>query len=662
MKFELHSPYKPAGDQPQAIEKLTNGGKFQTLLGITGSGKSFTAASVIENLNKPTLVLAPNKSLAAQLASEFRNFFPKNRVEYFVSYYDYYQPEAYVASSDTYIEKDSSINGEIERLRHSTTTSLLTRPDTLVVASVSAIYGLGSPIEYAKHILQLQVGVEVELRKLLGKLVEMQYDRNDLVLARNSFRVKGDTLDIYPPNLEKVLRVQFFGDEIESLAYFDPVTGNTLEELKEATIWAATHYAIDHTKIFPITKRIEVELDACLKHLKSENKILEAQRLETRTRNDIETLQQLGTCPGVENYSVYMDGREFGEKPYTLLDYFPDDFLCIIDESHVAIPQMRGQYAGDKSRKDNLVEHGFRLPSALDNRPLRFDEIIPKLPQIICLSATPSDYEIEHSSQVVEQIIRPTGLLDPEVEVRPTKGQVDDLMEEIHKRVAKNERVLVTTLTKKMSEDLTEYLYENGINVRYLHSDIDTIERVELLRALRLGEFDVLIGINLLREGLDLPEVSLVTILDADKEGFLRSKTALVQTIGRAARNEKGKVIMYGDRITASMQYALDETQRRREVQQKHNEKYGISPIGIKKDVDDILSMLDRPSAAKDKEKDKLEGLREKLSDDFNGDLTRLLAELEIEMEQAAQDLRFEEAASIRDEIRILKAQVKDYE
>lgn len=671
MKFELVSDYSPAGAQPEAISKLTSQAlsfenkklqkSFQTLLGITGSGKSFTAASVIEKINKPTLVLAPNKSLAAQLASEFRNFFPHNKVEYFVSYYDYYQPEAYVPTSDTYIEKDSSINAEIERLRHSTTTSLLTRSDTLVVASVSAIYGLGSPIEYAKQILQLKVGVEVELRKLLAKLVEMQYDRNDTALQRNMFRVKGDTLDIYPADQEKLVRVQFFGDEIEVISYVDPITGDEIEQLQEATIWAATHYAIDYSKISDITKKIESELNSCLLELNKQNKLLEAQRLETRTRNDIETLNEIGTCPGVENYSVYMDGRQLGEAPYTLLDYFPEDFLCIIDESHVALPQLRGQFAGDKSRKTTLVEHGFRLPSALDNRPLTFEEVINKLNNVICLSATPGPYELEHSQQLVEQLVRPTGLLDPEIEVRKTKGQVDDLLEEINLRVNKGERVLITTLTKKMAEDLTDYLFEQGIKIRYLHSDVDTIARVELLRALRLGEFDVLVGINLLREGLDLPEVSLVAILDADKEGFLRSQTSLMQTIGRAARNINGKVIMYADKITGSMQYAIDETERRKTIQQSYNKQHNIVPKGIKKGVDDILSMLDREdkNEATKVSQEKLNNLRDKLEHTFEGDISKLIAELEVEMNIAAEELRFEQAASIRDEIRSLKATVR---
>ncbi|MGZ6954168.1 MAG: excinuclease ABC subunit UvrB, partial [Acidimicrobiia bacterium] len=563
-EFQLVSEFEASGDQPRAIEQLAEGvdagERYQTLLGITGSGKSFTIAGLIAQVQRPTLILAPNKSLAAQLASEFREFFPKNRVEYFVSYYDYYQPEAYLPSSDTYIEKDSSINDEIDRLRHSATSALLSRRDVIIIASVSAIYGLGSPETYATQLLTLNVGEEHDQREILKRLVELQYERNDMAFVRNKFRVRGDTVEIFPAYEERGIRVQLFGDEIERIMSVDPVTGEMVEDLETLVLFPASHYVTQEEQLKRAVESIEAELIERLKWLEDRGKLLEAQRLRMRTTYDLEMMREIGFCSGIENYSRHLDGREAGEAPYTLLDYFPDDYLVVLDESHVTVPQLHGQYEGDRSRKDTLVEHGFRLPSAMDNRPLRFEEFVEKINQVVFMSATPGPYELEVSSKVVEQVVRPTGLMDPEVIVRPTKGQIDDLVAEINLRVERDQRVLVTTLTKKMSEDLTDYLLELGIRVRYLHSEVDTLERVEILRALRLGEFDVLVGINLLREGLDLPEVSFVAILDADKEGFLRSAWSLVQMIGRAARNIGGEVVMYADRVTESMRAAIDET------------------------------------------------------------------------------------------------------
>ncbi len=666
-KFEVTAPYAPAGDQPQAIKRLSegidNGQRFQTLLGITGSGKSATIAWTIEAVQKPTLVLAPNKSLAAQLASEFRDFFPKNRVEYFVSYYDYYQPEAYIPSSDTFIEKDSSVNDEIDRLRHSATSALLTRRDVIVVASVSCIYGLGSPSEYMDKLQIFRVGESLNLREVLHKLVDMHYERNDMNLVRGKFRVRGDTLEIHPSYEEMAFRVEMFGEEVERIVKVDTLTGEQYQVLDELAVFPATHYVAGDETIKRAINSIRDELAARLVELENSGRILEAQRLRMRTQFDLEMLAEIGFCHGIENYSRHLDGRQPGEAPFTLLDYFPNDFLLVIDESHVAVPQIHGQYSGDKSRKETLVEHGFRLPSALDNRPLRFDEFYDKINQAIFMSATPSQYEISQSAQVVEQIIRPTGLLDPKIQVRPTKGQIDDLVSEIRERIAQGERVLITTLTKKMSEDLAEYLVELGLRVRYLHSNIETLERIEILRDLRLGDFDVLVGINLLREGLDLPEVSLVAILDADKEGFLRSETSLIQTIGRAARNVSGFVILYADTVTNSMKRAISETERRRSIQQAYNEEHGISPQTIRKAVSDILDQLrsssksvvpngSKRSRKRDRELDVSElGLDE---------LVSLIQTLEEEMYKASADLRFEYAARIRDEIKDLENQLRD--
>src|SRR4051812_12510074 len=594
--FQVVSDFDPAGDQPQAVARLSEGivrgDRFQTLLGITGSGKSATIAWTIEQVQKPTLVLAPNKSLAAQLATEFREFFPNNRVEYFVSYYDYYQPEAYIPSSDTYIEKDSSINDEIDRLRHSATAALLTRRDVIVVASVSCIYGMGNPEEYRGNLVELHTGVDYDQRSILRKLVDLQYDRNDMTLGRGKFRVRGDTIEVHPAYDETVLRVEMFGDTVERLTVVDPLTGEQLRDLSEVIVFPATHYVAGNERMERAVRGIEAELQERLAYFEKEGKLLEAQRLRMRTQYDLEMIQEVGYCNGIENYSMHIDGRVYDEPPFTLLDYFPKDFLLVIDESHQAVPQLHGQFEGDRSRKDMLVEHGFRLPSARDNRPLRFEEVQERLNQCIFLSATPADYELRVSKQVVEQVVRPTGLVDPEVKVRPTKGQIDDLMEQINQRVAKGDRVLVTTLTKKMAEDLTDYLLELGVRVRYLHSEVNTVQRIEILRGLRLGEFDVCVGINLLREGLDLPEVSLVAILDADKEGFLRSETSLIQTIGRAARNVDGEVLMYADTVTDSMHRAISETNRRRGLQQAYNAEHGIDPQTIRKAVTDILSLL----------------------------------------------------------------------
>jgi len=668
-KFVVESPFTPAGDQPEAIAKLaegiTRGDRFQTLLGITGSGKSATIAWTIEKVQRPTLILAPNKSLAAQLAQEMREFFPNNRVEYFVSYYDYYQPEAYIASSDTFIEKDSSINDEIDRLRHSATAALLTRRDTIVVASVSCIYGMGDPGEYRGHLLELHVGVDYDQRSILSRLVDLQYDRNDMTLGRGNFRVRGDTIEVHPAYEETVTRLEMFGDTVERISVVDPVTGETLRDLSEVVVFPATHYVAGEERMRVAMEGIEKELAERLQVFESQNKLLEAQRIRMRTMFDLEMMKEVGYCNGIENYSMHIDKRQPGEPPFTLLDYFPKDYLLVIDESHVAVPQLHGQFAGDRSRKQTLVEHGFRLPSAMDNRPLQFEETMERLNQCIFLSATPAKFEIELSDQVVEQIVRPTGLIDPEVIVRPTKGQIDDLIEMIKSKTAQGDRTLVTTLTKKMSEDLSEYLVEQGLRVRYLHSNIDTIERIEILRALRLGEFDVLVGINLLREGLDLPEVSLVAILDADKQGFLRSQTSLIQMIGRAARNVDGQVIMYADNRTAAMEYAISETARRRQLQIDYNIKHGINPQTVRKAIGDILSVL-RPSNTapmpgkgkrRDHERDKV--VRE-LRALPQGELARLIMTLEEEMNQAAEELRFEYAARLRDEVKELKRELRD--
>ncbi|MDA8081374.1 MAG: excinuclease ABC subunit UvrB [Actinomycetota bacterium] len=666
-RFEVIAPYQPSGDQPQAIAKLSEGirkgSRFQTLLGITGSGKSATIAWTIEAIQRPTLVIAPNKSLAAQLASEFRDFFPNNRVEYFVSYYDYYQPEAYIPSSDTFIEKDATVNDEIDRLRHSATSALLTRRDVIVVASVSCIYGLGSPLEYMDKLQFFRVGTSYNLRDVLRKLVDMQYERNDMNLVRGKFRVRGDTLEIHPSYEEMAFRIEMFGDEIERIVKVDTLTGEQFGELEELSIFPATHYVASDETIKTAIKSIREELRIRLKELEGSGRILEAQRLSMRTQFDLEMLAEVGFCHGIENYSRHLDGRKQGEPPYTLLDYFPKDYLLVIDESHVALPQIHGQYSGDRSRKETLVEHGFRLPSALDNRPLRFEEFYDKIHQAVFMSATPSPYEISQSSQVVEQIIRPTGLIDPKVQVRPTKGQIDDLISEINDRVSAGERVLITTLTKKMSEDLTDYLVELGLRVRYLHSNIETLERIEILRDLRLGEFDVLVGINLLREGLDLPEVSLVAILDADKEGFLRSETSLIQTIGRAARNVGGFVILYADNVTKSMQRAISETERRRGIQEAYNLEHGISPQTIRKAVSDILDQL-RPDGKSVLPNGLTRSTKRDRRLDVSGlgldELVSLIQTLEEEMYKASADLRFEYAARIRDEIRDLENQLKD--
>lgn len=673
-KFEVVSEFEPAGDQPKAIAELAEGIKrgdrYQTLLGITGSGKSATVAWTIQEVQKPTLVLAPNKSLAAQLANEFREFFPRNRVEYFVSYYDYYQPEAYIASSDTYIEKDSSVNDEIDRLRHAATSALLTRNDVIVVASVSCIYGLGSPEEYRDHYLVLKPGEERDQRSILRQLVDMNYERNDLNLTRGKFRVRGDTIEIHPAYDETAVRIELFGDEIEQITVVDPLTGERVQTLEELIVFPASHYVASDERMQKAIVRIEAELQERLAYFEREGKLLEAQRLRMRTQYDLEMMQEVGYCNGVENYSGPIDGRSPGEAPSTLLDYFPKDFLVVVDESHVAVPQLHGQYEGDRSRKEVLIEHGFRLPSAADNRPLRFDEFTQRVPQVVFLSATPSPYELQVSTQVVEQIVRPTGLVDPEVIVKPTKGQIDDLLEQINDRVGRGDRVLVTTLTKKMAEDLTDYLLELGVRVRYLHSNVDTIQRIEIIRDLRLGEFDVLVGINLLREGLDLPEVSLVAILDADKEGFLRSQTSLIQMIGRAARNVDGQVVMYADNFTDSMRYAISETNRRRGLQEAYNAEHGIDPQTIRKAVTDILAHLrpdgdgKAPTPGRDRrgrmQRQRDERRRNELGDLAPNELGRLIQTLEEEMHEAAADLRFEYAARLRDEINELRRELRD--
>ncbi|AQS57070.1 excinuclease ABC subunit UvrB [Novibacillus thermophilus] len=653
--FQLVSDYEPQGDQPQAIEKLVEGikqgKKHQTLLGATGTGKTFTMANVIAKVNKPTLVIAHNKTLAAQLCSELKEFFPHNAVEYFVSYYDYYQPEAYVPQTDTYIEKDASINDEIDKLRHSATSALYERNDVIIVASVSCIYGLGSPEEYRDLLLSLRVGMEKDRNEVLHRLVDIQYTRNDVNFTRGTFRVRGDVLEIFPASRsEQAVRVEFFGDEIERIREIDVVTGEVIGEREHVAIFPASHFVTREDKMRVAIQRIEAELEERLAELKAENKLLEAQRLEQRTRYDIEMMQEVGFCSGIENYSRHLTGRAPGEAPYTLLDHFPDDYLMIVDESHVTLPQINGMYKGDRARKMTLIEHGFRLPSAADNRPLRFEEWEKHIHQIVYVSATPGPYELEKCPEVVEQIIRPTGLVDPKVVVRPIKGQIDDLIEEINKRRERDERVLVTTLTKKMAEDLTDYLNDVGIKVRYLHSDIKTIERMQILRDLRLGVHDVVVGINLLREGLDLPEVSLVAILDADKEGFLRGERALIQTIGRAARNADGMVIMYADTITESMQKAIDETERRRQIQLEYNKKHGITPRTIQKAVRDVIEAT---------------RVAEEKADYLDKDLTKLpkrdrkavIERMEAEMKEAAKALQFERAAELRDLIIELKAE-----
>jgi excinuclease ABC subunit B len=666
--FKVVSEFDPAGDQPKAIAALSEGvlrgDRFQTLLGITGSGKSATIAWTIERVQRPTLIIAPNKSLAAQLANEMRQFFPHNRVEYFVSYYDYYQPEAYIPSSDTYIEKDSSINDEIDRLRHAATSALLTRRDVIVVASVSCIYGLGSPEEYAKRILHVVRGAEYDQRAVLKRLVEINYERNDANLVRGKFRVRGDTIELHPAYEEHAVRIELFGDEVERIVAVDTLTGEQLGELDELVVFPATHYVAGEDRMRTALAGIEAELQERLAWFEKEGKLLEAQRLRMRTSYDLEMLAEVGVCSGIENYSRHIDGRCAGEPPNTLLDFFPDDYLLVIDESHQTVPQLHGQYEGDRSRKETLVDHGFRLPSAADNRPLRFDEFYTRINQCIFLSATPAPYEIQQSTQVVEQIVRPTGLVDPEVTVKPTKGQIDDLIGLIRERTEVGERVLVTTLTKKMAEDLTDYLVESGLKVRYLHSNIETLQRIEILRDLRLGEFDVLVGINLLREGLDLPEVSLVAILDADKEGFLRGETSLIQTIGRAARNVNGQVVMYADRMTESMKRAISETHRRRALQQAYNAENGIDPQTVRKAVTDILVLLGGGGGAPVPGKDRRSRRRDKARSDLaqlpRSELARLISTLEEEMREASADLRFEYAAKLRDEIADLRSELPE--
>lgn len=657
--FELVSPYEPTGDQPQAIEELVQGFKegnqFQTLLGVTGSGKTFTMANVIKQLNKPTLVLAHNKTLAAQLYSEFKEFFPHNAVEYFVSYYDYYQPEAYVASTDTYIAKDSSINDDIDKMRHSATAALIDRKDVIVVSSVSCIYGIGDPDEYRNQMLSFRVGMIKDRDMVIDELTDIQYSRNDMDFQRGTFRVRGDVLEIMPVStFEDGIRIEFFGDEIDRICEFDPLTGEVRRSLNFTCIFPASHYVVGQEKLNKALTRIEAELAERVRYFKSQDKLIEAQRIEERTNFDIEMMRETGFCSGIENYSGPLSGRETGETPSTLLDFFGDDFLLIVDESHITIPQVGGMYAGDRSRKMNLVNYGFRLPSALDNRPLNFQEFESKLDQVMFVSATPSKYEEEHEMKRVEQIIRPTGLLDPPVEVRPVEGQIDDLLTEVFKETEKGNKVLVTTLTKRMAEDLTDYMRENGVKVKYLHSDIDTMERVEIVRDLRMGVFDVLVGINLLREGLDIPEITLVAILDADKEGFLRSETSLVQTIGRAARNSEGHVIMYADSITKSMKYALDETARRREIQDAYNKEHGITPKTIVKEIRDLISNEVEEDVPRNDKKD-IESMTRK-------ELETEIKKLTKNMNIAAADLNFEAAAELRDRIRELKVTLRDYD
>ncbi|MDU5150089.1 excinuclease ABC subunit UvrB [uncultured Anaerococcus sp.] len=648
MKFELNSEYKPRGDQPYAIEKLSkgieDGAHHQILRGVTGSGKTFTMANIIQNVQRPTLVLAHNKTLAYQLFTEFKEFFPNNAVEYFVSYYDYYQPEAYVAATDTYIAKDSSINDEIDKMRHSATMALFERRDVIIVASVSCIYGLGDPIEYQKLVVSLRPGQEISPEDVMKKLIDVQYVRNDVEFTRGTFRRRGDILDVFPAGFDqKAIRFEFFGDEIDEISEFDSLTGKVTAKISHAYIYPASHYATSSEKTEKAIVSIEEELEERLAELNKENKLLEAQRLEQRTKYDIEMLREIGFCSGIENYSRHLSQRPAGSRPYTLIDYFPEDFVLMVDESHVSIPQVGGMYEGDRSRKQNLVDFGFRLPSALDNRPLKFHEFEKLINQAVYVSATPGPYEMEKTNgKMVDQIIRPTGLLDPLIEVRPTENQIDDLIEEVHKTIAKKERVLVTTLTKKMAEDLTTFLQENGIKVKYLHSDIKTIERSEIIRELRLGEFDVLVGINLLREGLDIPEVSLITILDADKEGFLRSETSLIQTIGRAARNSEGRVIMYGDHITKSMKKAIDETERRRKIQEDFNEKNGITPTTIRKNIGEIIQITKKQE-------------EEEIEEFSKDDIEAILINMEAEMYKAAEELDFERAANLRDQIKNMK-------
>ena len=654
MDFELKSDFKPTGDQPEAIKSIVsainNNEKYSTLLGVTGSGKTFTMANIIQEVKMPTLILAHNKTLAAQLYSEFKEFFPNNAVEYFVSYYDYYQPEAYVAHSDTYIEKDASINDEIDKLRHSATAAILERDDVIIISSVSCIYGLGDPEDYRKLMLSLRPGMERDRDDIIKKLIEIQYERNDINFTRVTFRVRGDILEIFPAsNDERAIRIEFFGDEIDRITEIDYVTGKIVGTRNHVVIFPASHYVTTPERVEKAVIEIEKELEERVKSFKDDDKLLEAQRIEQRTKYDIEMLKEIGFCQGIENYSRHITGRKPGEKPYTLMDFFPDDYLIIVDESHVTVPQVRGMYAGDRSRKTSLIDNGFRLPSAYDNRPLNFDEFEENINQILFVTATPGSYELEHSTTIAEQIIRPTGLLDPIVEVRPINNQIDDLVVEINKVIEKDERVLITTLTKKMSEDLTNYLKEIGIKVKYLHSDIDTLERVEIIRDLRLGKFDVLVGINLLREGLDIPEVSLVAILDADKEGFLRSETSLIQTIGRAARNSEGKVIMYADKITRSMESAIAETKRRREIQMLYNEEHNITPTTIKKKVRDAIEatvVADEETIYGIKETDNVEEIKENI------------AALQAEMMEAAQNLQFERAAELRDKIKQLDERI----
>jgi excinuclease ABC subunit B len=661
-EFKVNAAYSAVADQPKARDGLAKGigegDRFQTLLGVTGSGKTATMAFTIEQIQRPTLVIAHNKTLAAQLCNEFREFFPDNAVEYFVSYYDYYQPEAYVPSSDLYIEKDSSINDEIDRLRHSATAALFGRRDVIIVASVSCIYGLGSPEKYDEQLLVLRKGEMADRDEIARKLVDMMYSRNDQALGRGSFRIRGETLEIFPAYAETAYRAVFFGDEVEELHHFDPLTGEVYDELEHAGVWPATHYATDRQTIERALTEIRDELEGRCKELEDQGKLLESHRLRQRTQFDMEMLRELGFCNGIENYSRILDGRAPGDRPYCLLDYFPKDFVTFIDESHQTVPQIGGMYEGDRSRKQTLVEYGFRLPSALDNRPQTFDEFLTRVPQMVFVSATPGDFERNHSSRIVEQIVRPTGIIDPKVDVRETKNQIDDLMNEIRARTEAGERTLVTTLTKKMSEDLTDYLLEYGVRVRYLHSEIDTLERIQIIRELRLGEFDVLVGVNLLREGLDLPEVSLVAILDADKEGFLRGETSLIQTIGRAARNVRGEVIMYADKETQAMRTAIGETDRRRAIQLAYNEEHGITPETIQKgisDISDFLAIESKVPTSRTRRNRETEGMSAE-------ELRKTMVELEEEMLAAAEDLRFEYAAKLRDEIKALRRELEEIE
>lgn len=654
--FKLNSEFDPEGDQPQAIEKIVEGVKegkrHQTLLGATGTGKTFTMSNVIKEVGKPTLIIAHNKTLAGQLYSEFKEFFPENRVEYFVSYYDYYQPEAYVPSTDTFIEKDASINDEIDQLRHSATSALFERDDVIIIASVSCIYGLGNPEEYKDLVVSVRAGMEMDRSELLRKLVDVQYSRNDIDFQRGTFRVRGDVVEIFPASREEMcIRVEFFGDEIDRIREVNYLTGEVIREREHFAIFPASHFVTREEKMKVAIERIEKELEERLKELRDENKLLEAQRLAQRTNYDLEMMREMGFCSGIENYSVHLTLRPPGSTPYTLLDYFGDDWLVMIDESHVTLPQIRGMFNGDQARKQVLVDHGFRLPSAMDNRPLKFEEFEQKTKQLVYVSATPGPYELEHTDEMVEQIIRPTGLLDPKIDVRPTKNQIDDLLSEIQDRIDKNERVLVTTLTKKMSEDLTTYMKEAGIKVNYLHSEIKTLERIEIIRDLRMGTYDAIVGINLLREGIDIPEVSLVVILDADKEGFLRSNRSLIQTIGRAARNDKGEVIMYADKITDSMQYAIDETQRRREIQMAHNEKYGITPKTINKKIHDVISATVENDETNEKQRTEVPKKMTKK------ERQKTIENIEKEMKQAAKDLDFERATELRDMLFELKAE-----